>query len=312
MDMDMDMDMDEEMDIGDSMMGGLAVSTVDPAENRYVNAQNEPVTGATLRSALTSNSASDAEIAVAKRVPVMMALQIDQRYIQELLAKCGSAPLMIQVKQVRILPKEGLNSLSGGSGMMGMMDEMDDGMDMDMEMEMGMGSGMGMGMGGMGMGMAAAPPKKPAEPFPLDMAVELYGLIYMYNPPDPVKLGVEEVDKDTVIEGVTESKKPEPVAAVRPAEVNDVLPTPPSTPPSTPSAPVAPATEAGPAQPGPAQPGPAQPGPAQPGPAQPPADATVPEATNPSEQPPAGASPPPVAEAGNSGTPPPAILLPLP
>jgi hypothetical protein len=300
MDMDMDMDMDEDMYSGDSMMGGSSVATVDPADNRYVNAKNEPVTGSALRSALTSNSASDAEIAVAKRVPVMMALQIDQRYIQELLAKCGSAPLMIQVKQVRILPKEGLNSLSGGSGMMGM-DEMDEGMDMDMEMDMGMESGMG--MGGMGMGMAAAPPKKPPEPFPLDMAVELYGLIYMYNPPDPVKLGVEEVDKDTVIDGVTESKKGEPVAAAPPAEVNDVLPTPPS----TATAPAAPTTE-----PAPAQPAPAQPGPAQPGPAQPPAGATVPGATNPSEPPPAGASPPPVAEAGSNGTPPPAIILPLP
>jgi hypothetical protein len=280
--MDMDMEgMDDygggDMYGGDMAGGGVGgLVAVDPADNRYVNAQNEPVTGAALRTALTSNSAADAEIAVAKRVPVMMALQIDQRYIQQLLAECGSAPLMIQVKQVRILPKEGLMSIGGGmGGMEGMEDEMGmDEMGMD-DMGMGMESGMGMGLG-----MGAAVAKEPPEEFPLDMAVELYGLIYMYNPQDPVKLGVEEIDQDSVIEGVTnEPKQTEPIAPAAPAEVNDVLPTPP-------------AADA----------------------AQPPADATQPpaDATQPNGQPPADAAAPPVAETGATATPPPAILLPLP
>ena len=39
----------------------------------------EPITGAELRAALTSNSPNDASLAVAKRVPVMMSLNMDQR-----------------------------------------------------------------------------------------------------------------------------------------------------------------------------------------------------------------------------------------
>ncbi len=220
MDSMMGMDMES---MGDSM--GMTSSTTaapDPGDNRYVNTKNEPITGSALRSALKSNSASDAEIAVAKRVPVMMSLQIDQRSIQQLLAECGSAPLMVEVSQVRVLPKSGVSSLGGGMGDMGMEEES------GMETEMDMGMGMGMGMG------ATAPIKKPAEEFPLDMSVEIYGLIYMYNPPDPVKLGVEQVDKNTVLEGATETTPAAtavPVAPAPPAESNDgVLPDPASKP----------------------------------------------------------------------------------
>jgi len=34
------------------------------------------------------------------------------------------------------------------------------------------------------------------------MSVEVYGIIYIYNPPDPAKLGVEQVTEDTVIDVV--------------------------------------------------------------------------------------------------------------
>ena len=61
------------------------------------------------------------------------------------------------------------------------------------------------GMGGMGGGMDGGAPSGGAatdSEFPLDMSVEVYGIIYIYNPPDPEKLGVEQVTENTVIDVV--------------------------------------------------------------------------------------------------------------
>ena len=200
-DMDMGMDMGGMEDMGGGMGGSTVAS--DPADNRYLNVSNEPIAGATLRSALESNSPNDASLAVAKRVPVMMKLNMNQTAVHELVALCGSADLMVEVKQVRVLPKG-----TGGGGMGGMeggMDGGEGGMDMDMGMGMGgdMGGGPG-GMGGMGSGGGAGFPGGGADDseFPLDMSVEIFGIIYIYNPPDPGKLGVEQVTEDTVIDVV--------------------------------------------------------------------------------------------------------------
>ena len=199
--MDMDMDMGGMgMDMGDmggmGSMGGASVSS-DPAENRYHNAANEPIAGSTLRAALTSNSPNDAPLAVAKRVPVMMKLNMNQRAVHELVAVCGSADLMVEVHQVRVLPQ---SASSGGMGGM-------DGEGMEGEGEMDMGGDTGMGGGGPGMGggpggMEGGSSGGAADDsdFPLDMSVEVYGIIYIYNPPDPVKLGVEQVTENTVLD----------------------------------------------------------------------------------------------------------------
>ncbi|EMI25445.1 hypothetical protein [Rhodopirellula europaea] len=222
MGMDMGMDMGMGMDDmyggmeGGDMYGGMdsGMGTMseapDPVDNRYVDTSYEPIDGATLRSALESDSPEDAPLKVAKRVPVMMSLQIDQRYIPDLLAACGSAPLMVEVKQVRILPKSAgasaVGSMGGGGGMGGGMDSMMGGMDMDM----GMGMDGGMGMGGMGMGgMGGGASQGPKEKFPLDVTVEVYGLIHIYNPPDEAKLGVEQVTEDTMLDGETMAQSAE-------------------------------------------------------------------------------------------------------
>ena len=113
---DMDMGMDDmdmmDMDMG---MGGMAdVDLPDPGDNRYVDTENKPILASALRAALTSKQPGDAPLAVAKRIPVMMSVQIDQRYVPELIAACGSAPLMVEVKQTRILPKGSSQSGMGG------------------------------------------------------------------------------------------------------------------------------------------------------------------------------------------------------
>ena len=87
-------------------------------------------------------------------------------------------------------------------GMEGGMDGGEGEMDMDMG---GMGGMGGMGSpGGMGAGGGGGFPGGGADDseFPLDMSVEIYGIIYIYNPPDPAKLGVEQVTEDTVIDVV--------------------------------------------------------------------------------------------------------------
>jgi hypothetical protein len=168
-----------------SGMDGMgAGAEVDPGDNRYVDVAGKPLLASQLRSALSSNSPDDAKIAVAKRIPIMMSLKMDQRAVPDLIAKCGSAQLMVEVRQVRILPTGGSNTMmSGGGGGSG-----------------GGGYG-GTGMAdssGMGMGGGGTPGN---EQFPLDLDVEIYGIIYIYNPPLAEKLGVEQVTEDTVIDG---------------------------------------------------------------------------------------------------------------
>ena len=178
-----------EMESGGGAMGGMGAAVIgDAGDSRYVDTEMHPITAADLRTKLTSKNPEDAPIAVAKRVPVMMSVQIDQRYIPELVAACGSAKLMVEVKQMRIKPKGSASTASMGGGGMDSMDEMED---------MGGGGGPGMGDPGMGgPGMETA-----VDEYPLDVQCEIKGLIYMYNPPDELALGVKKVTKDTVTEG---------------------------------------------------------------------------------------------------------------
>jgi hypothetical protein len=206
MEMEMDMmgegmDMYSEEAMGGSGMGGTEDAVgADPGDERYVNTAFEPITASTLRGAFTSNDPNQVAIAVAKRVPVMMRLQMDQRSVSRLLAACGSAPLMVDVHQVRQMPK-GAASSSGG---------MDMGMGMEMEMDMGMGMGMEMGSGA---GMPGAGGAGSEEEFPMDLDVEIYGLIYFYNPPSEEALGIEKVTEDTSIDESAEVVEAQPTPA---------------------------------------------------------------------------------------------------
>ena len=254
MGMDMEMGM-MEMDMSEMMGMGIEAEAVDPGDGRYVDLDREPIDGSTLRSALTSEQPSDVNLAVAKRVPVMMSLKMNQKAVPELLATCGSVPLMVEVQQVRLLPPDHSSGTGGmGAGGMGM-EEMGG---MGMEEEMG---GMGMEMGGMGMGMGTAPAAtKRDKEFPLDITVEVYGLIFIYNPPNRSALALEEIDKDTELSDgpeIVASDKPKPAAAAR---TNDVLPSPnplrpadaagtATAPAATPPAATAPATGTAPAAP---------------------------------------------------------------
>lgn len=74
-------------------------------------------------------------------------------------------------------------------------------------------------MGGMddggGGGFGSMPSPGKADAFPLDMVVEVYGIIYIYNPPQADSLGIEQVDENTVVEGTAlgEGRMDETIAA---------------------------------------------------------------------------------------------------
>jgi hypothetical protein len=190
--------------------GPAAAPQVDPGDNRYVDLQYEPLTAAQIRSAFDSNNPEDAFLMVAKRVPVRMRLKVDQRKLPRLIAECGNASMQLEVRQVRINTRSGSTARQGAAGggggmgdmstmggMMPGMGEMGDmgGMTPDMGGMMGgdMGGMMGGMMGGSGMMgsgmMGGAGGRGLSDDSPFDVDVELYGIMYIYNPVDREKLG---------------------------------------------------------------------------------------------------------------------------
>ncbi len=227
-------------------MGGTEVAATDPGDNRYVDTQGVPLTASQLRTALSSNSPTDAFMAVAKRVPVMMSFKMDQRNVPELLAACGSAPLMVEVRQVRILSAAAAAASSTASPMGGGLTggyESTTSYSTDSMMSGGLDSGYGgsssMGYGGSGTAGAAG------EQFPFDLTVEVYGIIYIYNPPQADALGIEQVTEETIVDGtINEPVRADPAAA-EPATEPGVEPeAAPATAPATEPAPAAAPTRA--------------------------------------------------------------------
>jgi hypothetical protein len=157
-----------------------------------------------------------------------MRLIVDQRKLPKLLAECANSRLPVEVRQVRVnrqggggggggmdygMPGgasmyAGMGGMSGMGGMGAPGDTPDSGgYGGDMPgvgaMMPGVGgaemygaggygaSGMGMGMG---MGAGAAKDRvKLSSTSVHDVPVEIYGIIYIYNPVDKAKLGVEQI-----------------------------------------------------------------------------------------------------------------------
>lgn len=149
-----------------------------------------------------------------RQVFVYMKLIMDQRQIPNLIAACANADLPIETRQVKVqlLQTEGGTTSAGGGlfgdgGAFGMGGA---GVMPSMPGPMGggqMGSGpvgpmgagpmgstggvagpMGPGMGGAG-GFPSSLEEGGVETTVFDVAVELSGVIYLYNPPDQAKLG---------------------------------------------------------------------------------------------------------------------------
>lgn len=187
---------------GGSMEGGAVTSSSpDPAAGRYVDTAFQPIAGEMLRTVVSSGALNptDAPLAVAKRVPVRMRFKMDQRKLNRLLTECGNADLLFEIRQVRINTEA--HGDVGAGGMMGPMGGGRSGPSLggstgagglgapDADME---GSGGGSGGGAAVVGTAKS----------YDLPVEIYGIVYLFNPVDMNKLGIEKVTADTQIENV--------------------------------------------------------------------------------------------------------------
>ena len=142
---------------------------------------------------MQSSSPEDAYFAVAKRVPVRMRFSIDQRKVHEFLANCGSADLMLEIRQVRIGDTEPAAAAGTGGGL-----NYGEGM---VQME---GASMGsMDGGGYGSGAAALGPAN------FDLDIEVYGIVYLFNPVDLERLGLNQVTEDTELDTTVEDTSAE-------------------------------------------------------------------------------------------------------
>ncbi len=226
--------MEGEGSAGMGMGTGMGME-LDPADNRYVDTQFKPIAAADLRTKMASSDPADAPFVVAKRIPVRLRFsKMDQRKLNKLIAECGNTGtpenprLVLEVRQVRVngaaVSTSGMGMGGMGMGGMGM-----GGMGMETGSSMGGGGkgmgapggmegsssdgyGMEMGSAGMGMGMGGSAPKSG-----FDVPIEIYGIIYLYNPVDMEKLGLANVTANTNLEAGSEAPPADPNAAANPA-----------------------------------------------------------------------------------------------
>jgi hypothetical protein len=212
----------------------------DPADGRYITfvegKEFESLTGADLRNAL-KDSPQNAVDAVAKRVPIRIRLKIDPNYLNTLITECGNAKMMLEVYQVRY--NVGSSSIGGGGGFGG--GELGGGAGASSSGRPGGRGGMGsgsMGSGSLGSGSGSSDSSSStAEPDLQEISVEIFGLIYLYNPVNIGSLGTDKVTEVPIGEmskgASLESTTTEPVPS---PEVNAPPPSAPTSPPSTPPA----------------------------------------------------------------------------
>jgi hypothetical protein len=220
-----------------SPYGGVGVPVrPDPAEGRYVDSDYKPVPASRLRSAMKSSAPADALFAVAKRIPVQFRVKMDPTKIASLISECGNNPLLIEVKQVRVNGKE---SAAGASASYG-------------AFAMGGGGGIdggdsGGGGGGDSTAAATDPYGGSASGFDTttdaktgDVPVEVYGIVYLFNPVDIQKLGLDKVkaetELDTTVEGASAPAAVAPAAAPAPVAPGTGVPPVPAQPAGVPPA----------------------------------------------------------------------------
>jgi len=219
---------------GGGSMPGAQSSSSDPADNRYVDRDYKALTAERLKKAMRGelSDPKDLLLAVAKRVPVRLNFKMDQRRVPELLAACGNSKLPVEIKQVRVNRQSGGNF--GGDGGGGMMPGMGGGM-MAPGMAGGQGAAMMAGMAGgaeagggfpgiggaFGGGGAVNPNRSKvadATHDPNEVGLELYGIVYIYNPVNRTVLGLPATETSaTVTPTPTPASTTPPAAPATPA-----------------------------------------------------------------------------------------------
>ncbi|MBX3421631.1 MAG: hypothetical protein KF752_08755 [Pirellulaceae bacterium] len=205
---------------GSDVTGDAPVAR-DPATRRYVDRDFKPILGEDLRGKFTSEEPADAYFTVAKRVPVRMRLTIDLSRLQDFLANCGNEGLMFEVRQVRLgdttaaspgaSGSSGRMSMSGMGGLgLGGMDSSSSGRLGSGDLGMSSASSMSGGMGGPS-GFGQGPQRRTN-----DMKLEVYGIVYLFYPPNIDRLGLHKVDESTQLTdtvGQVAEEQPQPAPA---------------------------------------------------------------------------------------------------
>jgi hypothetical protein len=179
---------------------GAVPTGPDPAEGRYVDKAYQPLTAEKLRSAAESGTPEEAYLAVAKRMPVRMVVKMDQRKLNKFLVECGNADLMLEVKQVRVNSEAAdISQLAGSTGRGGV----------------GGAFGGNVGRGNVGRGNVGRPAvgrggegnlDGDTGKYPWDVVVEVYGIIYIFNPPSMKRL-TDTLEADEIAKFEAEVKK---------------------------------------------------------------------------------------------------------
>lgn len=173
---------------------GAAVA-IDPASFRYVDKTYKPLSAEKLRADVTQNP-DDVYLAVAKRMPVRLVCQMDQRKIHKLLTECGNSPLTVEVRQVRIGGDAGKATAGGygasspyGSGFGGGSFR---GSSRSSFSGFGVGAEGGASSYRSGYGSSGANAALLALQSSNDVVVEVYGIVYIYNPVNEQALGIDK------------------------------------------------------------------------------------------------------------------------
>jgi hypothetical protein len=209
-------------DSGDSFPGSATGATApisdfdqaastSPFHGRYVDEDFQPYSAEEVKDVIMGTTLPDdnIELIVSKRVPVRIALSMDERKIADFLAACANSPFAFEIHQVRInrhVAGEGIQLNGGalrqdggglGGGRGGAYEEGFGGFEEGGFLEEG-------GRGGFGGGSAVDELDLKSTPVEIrtnyDVNVEFYGIVKIYNPVREKFLrqaaGLEETDVD--------------------------------------------------------------------------------------------------------------------
>lgn len=164
---------------GGEMMGGefqVAQVSPDPGEGRYISKDYSMLEAGKLRGVMqdtASVSPEDAYLVVAKRIPVRMRLKVDQRKLNKLLVECANSELTLEVREVRVNPSDDGSSQAG----------------FGYQRSPREGEFQGRNPRGTSLG--------DDKTFSYDLTVEIYGIVYIYNPVDRSIIGYEDAESET-------------------------------------------------------------------------------------------------------------------
>ena len=144
-----------------------------PYDNRYVDVNFEPLSAAVVKGVISGDElpVDNLELIVARRVPVRIALKMDERKIADFMAACANSPFAFEIQQVRWnrhTPGGDEITLNGDGGSAGASTEKRSGM------------GNNLGMDGFNANAVDVVPVETRTNY--DVHVEFFGIVKIYNP----------------------------------------------------------------------------------------------------------------------------------